>query len=226
MKKIETQYDLFSKTYSENINDDEKSIKAFYNEVDFELKGKKLLDIGCGSGEDIAIFTNQGAVCSGIDPSKAFVVEAQVKNPTATITEGIGETLPIEENRFDIVTSKWALQTSKNISQILEEVARVLKPGGILLYLSKHPWQQWMEKVRDYGHGADYYEQKMVTSNIYAGKISLTEPTHTISDYFNNEFYSNFEMINYVEGTDFPASEQITRDIYPTFFIVKARKKI
>ncbi len=226
MKDIKTQYDLFNKTYSENISDDEKSIKAFYNEVDFELKGKKLLDIGCGSGEDIAIFATQGAVCFGVDPSKAFVTEAQTKNSTSTIIEGVGENLPFEENSFDIVTSKWALQTSKNVSQILQEAARVLKPGGILLYLSKHPWQQYMEKVRDYGHGADYYEQKIVTSNIYGGKISLTEPTHTISEYFNNEFYSNFEMINYVESTDFPASEQIEGDIYPTFFIVKARKKI
>jgi hypothetical protein len=82
-----------------------------------------------------------------------------------------------------------------------------------------------LEKVRDYGHGADYYKQQIVTSNIYNGKIVLKEPSHTIGEYFNADFFKNFEVLEYKEGTDFPASEQLNGDIYPTFFIVKARRK-
>lgn len=224
-KNIVTQYNTFHNVYSENTFQDEKSNTVFYNQIDFELGGKKLLDIGCGDGIDLKYFTEYKAVIHGLDPSAEFIAKAKVVNPTGIFVEAKGEAIPFEDNSFDIVTSKWALQTSPNVPQIMKEVARVLKPGGILLYLSKHPWIQQMEKVRDFGHGVDYYEQKIVTSNIFSGKIVLKEPSHTIGDYFNKGFYSNFEVLDYQEGTDFPASEQINGDIYPTFFVVKAQKK-
>lgn len=224
-KNIATQYNSLHTVYSENIFQDQKSNAAFYNQIDFDVNGKKLLDIGCGDGTDLTYFAEHKAVVYGLDPSAEFIAAAKTNNPTGVFVEAKGERIPFETNTFDVVISKWALQTSPDVKQILIEVARVLKQGGVLLFLSKHPWIQHMEKIRDYGHGADYYERKVVTSNIFSGKIALKEPSHTIGDYFNKEFYSNFEVIDYQEGTDFPASEQLNGDIYPTFFVVKARRK-
>jgi ubiquinone/menaquinone biosynthesis C-methylase UbiE len=226
MKKgIATQYNDFHAVYSENIHQDEKSNACFYSQIDFEIENKKLLDIGCGDGADLVYFAKNKAIIYGLDPSTAFIAKAKEANPTGIFVEAKGEAIPFGDNTFDIVISKWALQTSSDVKQILIEVARVLKPGGTLLFLSKHPWMQQVEKMRDYGPSADYYERKVVTSKIFSGKIVLKEPSHTIGDYFNQEFYSNFEVLDYQEGTDFPASEQINEMVYPTFFVVKARKK-
>jgi malonyl-CoA O-methyltransferase len=224
-KNIATQYNNFHTVYSENIHQDEKSNACFYSQIDFEIENKKLLDVGCGDGADLVYFAKNKAIIYGLDPSAAFIAKAKKANPTGIFVEAKGESIPFEDNTFDIVISKWALQTSPNVKQIFIEVARVLKSQGILLFLSKHPWVQQIEKMRDYGTNADYYERKVVTSNIFNGKIILKEPSHTISDYFNQEFYSNFEVLDYQEGTDFPASEQIRGMVYPTFFVVKARKK-
>ncbi len=224
-KNIATQYNSFHALYSDNIDQDYKSNTIFYNQIDFEIENKKLLDIGCGDGADLKYFADKKAVIYGIDPSAEFIAKASTTNPAGTFVKAKGEHLPFEENMFDIVISKWALQTSPNVKQILSEAARVMKPGGMLLFLSKHPLIQQLQKMRDYGRDADYYERKIVTSNIFSGKIVLKEPSHTISDYFNREFYTNFEMLNYEEGTDFPASEQLSGGVYPTFFVVKARKK-
>jgi ubiquinone/menaquinone biosynthesis C-methylase UbiE len=223
--EITTQYNDFHGVYSENIHQDNKSNAVFYDQIDFELENKKLLDIGCGDGTDLAYFAQKNAVIYGLDPSAEFISKAKDQNPTGHFVEAKGECMPFEDNSFDIVISKWALQTSPDVKQILIEAARVLKPGGTLLFLSKHPWIQQMQKMRDYGDNADYYERKVVTSNIFSGMIVLKEPSHTISDYFNMEFYSNFEVLDYREGTDFPASEQLTGMVYPTFFVVKAKKK-
>jgi len=223
---IKEQYDNFHVAYSNNLAiQDDLSNHYFHEAIDFKLEGKKLLDIGCGDGSDLAILASRGAQVFGIDPSNEFLKKAQVNNPTGVFIKGVGESIPCESAMFDFVVSKWAMQTSINIPGILNEMARVIKPGGIIVFLSKHPWIQWLEKVRDYGHGADYYKQMIVTSNIYDGKIVLKEPSHTIGEYFNSEFFKNFEVIDYKEGTSFPASEQINNDIYPTFFIVKAKRK-
>jgi ubiquinone/menaquinone biosynthesis C-methylase UbiE len=225
-KDIEVQYDSFHETYSDNLSEqNELSNTLFHKAVDLDLKGKKILDIGCGDGTDLALLGARGGQVFGVDPSAEFLKTAQDNNPSGIFKKGLGESIPCDDAMFDIVVSKWAIQTSTNVPEILKEMARVTKKGGTVVFLSKHPWIQWLEKVRDYGHGADYYQQMLVTSNIYNGKIVLKEPSHTISEYFNSEFFKNFEMIDYQEGTDFPASEQINGDIYPTFFIVKAKRK-
>lgn len=222
---IQKQYDNFSDTYSTNTEYDKQSNDLFYQQFDIDLTHKKLLDIGCGDGTDLLTFANLGAVPYGLEPSSEFVKDAKMKNPHAIIKEGVAESIPFSDDMFDVVVSKWALQTCTDLEKVFSEISRVLKPGGYFIYLSKHPWMQWMEKNRDYGSNSNYYTQQIVTSYIYEGKITLKEPSHTIGEYFNKDFFKNFELINYEEGTDFPASEQINNNIYPTYFVIKARRK-
>lgn len=225
-KNIKTQYNNFSVTYSQNLEvQNELSNTMFHRIFDFDVTNKKILDVGCGDGTDLKKIADQGAIPYGIDPSEEFVQMAKNINKNGVIRKGIGEDVPFSDNFFDIVVSKWAIQTSPDVKKIFSEIARVLKKDGIFIALIKHPWMQQLEKVRDYGNNADYYEQKIVTSNIYEGKIVLKEPSHTIGDYFNKDFFENFELLDYQEATDFPASEQINNGIYPTFFIIKTRRK-
>lgn len=222
---IQKQYNSFHDIYTENFTQDEVSNTLFHQLCDFDMKGKKILDIGCGDGVDLALFGRKGAQVFGIDPSTEFIKKAQLNNPSGVFKEGTGESLPCEDAMFDIVTSKWAIQTSTNVPAIIKEMARVLKKDGTLIYLTKHPIIQFIQKIRDNGHGVDYYEQTIVTSNIYNGTIALKEPSHTLGEYLNSDFFNSFEILDYREATDFPASEQINGDIYPTFFIVKAKRK-
>lgn len=223
---IQKQYNKFHNLYTKNFSDDEVSNTVFYSFIDFEIRNKTILDIGCGDGRDLSLlYKKDNFAMFGIDPSIEFIKRAQINNPSGFFIEGIGENLPFNDKTFDVVISKWAIQTSPNVPQVLSETARVLKKDGILVLLSKHPILQFLQKIRDYGHGSNYYEQKITKSKIYNNAITIIEPTHTISEYFNAEFFKNFEIIDYTEGTDFPASTQINGDIYPTFFIVKARRK-
>jgi len=224
-KNIATQYNDFHSLYSENFADDKISRDAFHGAINFNLSDKKILDVGCGDGKDLVILSKNSTSVFGIDPSMEFLKKAQINNPLGVFKEAVGENIPFEDKTFDVVISKWAIQTSTDVPKVLLEMARVLKKDGILVFLSKHPVLQFLQKSRDYGPGVDYYQQQIVTSSIYSGKIRVKEPSHTIGEYFNMDFFRNFEMIDYKEGTDFPASAQINGDIYPTFFVVKARRK-
>ncbi len=62
-------------------------------------------------------------------------------------------------------------------------------------------------------------------SIIFDGKITVTEASHTLSEYLNSDFLNKFSLVDIKEGYDFPASEQINGDIYPTFLIIVVQKK-
>lgn len=222
---IQNQYDNFSKTYSDNIDYDKQSNDQYYAQIDFNLTDKKLLDVGCGDGSDLKKLSTMGAVIYGVEPSSEFVTTAKQNNQNAIIKQAVAEDIPFSDEMFDIVVSKWTLQTCEDVPRALSEIHRVLKPGGYLLFLSKHPTIQYFEKIRDYGKDSNYYEQKIVTSRIYENKITLKEPTHTMQEYLNPEFLSKFDLEYYHEDFDFPASEQFHGGVYPTYFIIKARKR-
>lgn len=226
MKTVEKQYNNFNNNYSDNRNTHDRiADNDFYQMIDFDINNKHVLDIGCGNGDDLKIFQDKGALVHGVEPSEAFIKEAKNKLPEADLRLGVGENLPFNDDTFDIVISKYAIQTSADAKKILSESARALKKKGILHVLIKHPIRQFLEKKKSYGKPVNYFTQEITESIIYDGLITLHEPTHKMEDYLNKDFFDNFELINYRENFDFLASEQIDGDIYPTYFVLTARKK-
>ncbi len=224
MKEIKKQYNQFASIYSDGRRGNEPSIKHFgevLKGIDFQCK--KVLDVGCGAGQELVEYERRGAESTyGIDSSDEMIQLSKVTSPRSVLHVGNMEELPYGDAEFDLVLSKYAIQTSEDVPGVLKEIARVLKPGGTLLYLSKHPFRQFMEKPEE---GRDYFVQEVVTSRIFGGTIVLQEPSHTIGEYFSAEFYRNFAPELYEEESDFPASEQIGNQKYPCYFIVQAVRR-
>jgi ubiquinone/menaquinone biosynthesis C-methylase UbiE len=224
MKTTDKQYNEFNENYSDNRDaHDYICDQDFYQMLNINISGKRALDVGCGNGDDVQILNSKGAVASGIEPSIDFVHEGTEKG--LDIHHGIGEALPFKEETFDLVISKYAIQTSTKAKECMLEAGRVLKPEGILHVLIKHPLRQFIEKKKFLNKPINYFKQEVTKSVIYDGLITLKEPTHTMEDYLNADFFKIFDLIDYRENFDFPASEQIDGDIYPTYFVLTARKK-
>lgn len=221
-KDIARQYDNFAEEFSSECSIQNKvNIEAFHSFIDFPLKGRRLIDLGCGEGTDLKIFKNGGAEVYGIDASEKMISLAKQKLPDANLKVGLFENIPFDSDLFDIVVSKYALQTSHDLKTVFKEISRVLKRNGIFVCLVVHPFRQFLEKKRV---GKDYFKKEIVKSVIFNGSIVVEEPTHTFNEYFDDFFLDNFELISFKEMHD-PAAEAIDGDIYPGFFILKARKK-
>lgn len=115
------------------------SIESF----SFNWQGdEKVLDVGCGSGNNLIPFLDQGLECHGVEISKEILDVAKTYlNSRGYNTElriGDNKNIPYDDEYFDVVTSVNVLhyeQSAKDIMEALKEYARVLRPGGIL-YLS------------------------------------------------------------------------------------------
>ena len=99
--------------------------------------GWTMLDVGCGGGFTIRRLLNRSkdAQVYGIDISeesvaKARKVNADILNKQVFITQGSAEKLPYGDGKFDLVTAVETVYFWPNLPGCLQEVRRVLKPGG------------------------------------------------------------------------------------------------
>lgn len=99
-----------------------------------ELKGKKVLDIAVGTGWSTEQFCRAGADVTAIDltPKAVEITKKRlaINNLSANVMEADQENLPFPDNSFDYVLAWGCLMHSPNTEKAINEIYRVLKPGG------------------------------------------------------------------------------------------------
>lgn len=83
----------------------------------------RLLDVGCGAGDAVALARSRGASAVGLD-----------RRPTETcVVQGDLTGLPFREDSFDVVLSECVLCLSSDLGRTLAEIEAILQPGGQLV---------------------------------------------------------------------------------------------
>jgi 2-polyprenyl-3-methyl-5-hydroxy-6-metoxy-1,4-benzoquinol methylase len=108
----------------------------------------RVLDVGCGIGHTLLSLATMPGVESlaGVEPSPAAAAEARRRVPAATVHEGFAEDLRgVADGAFDTVTLAAVLEHIYDTHRALNEVNRVLQPGGLVaLYTTDF---NWLKKV-------------------------------------------------------------------------------
>jgi SAM-dependent methyltransferase len=112
-----------------------------------EVGGKRILEVGCGGGQNAIALTKRGATCIGVDPSAAQLAHArrlaQEEGVEVQFASGVAEDLSAFPNGgFEIVLSSYAFDYVTDLGRAYAEAARVLKPGGTFVFCQSHPWFQ------------------------------------------------------------------------------------
>ena len=121
--------------------------------VDFAgYAGRRVLEIGCGVGTDLARFARGGARVSGVDLSDTAVDLAR-KNLAHLGLEGDlrvadGTALPWPDESFDLVYCHGVLQYAADPPGIVRETHRVLAPDGeaVFMVYNRRSWLAWMSR--------------------------------------------------------------------------------
>ena len=99
-------------------------------------KGKKLVDVACGTGDIGKLYLDNTDINSQItcvDPNKGMVNEGKKKLSNYKNIEWViskAEKLPLKNNLFDYYTISFGLRNTMDLNKSLSEAFRVLKPGG------------------------------------------------------------------------------------------------
>jgi len=212
------------------------------------VKGKRLLDLGCGSGLHIKLYSKRGAICSGIDISSTMVAIAKKECPKADFKIGTIRKLPYASSSFDIVTASLSVHYLDDLKPVFKEASRVLKKGGLFIYSTGSVFEAAREKYEDADlklAGIGRFIDKRRGKTIYLGKpwkedilewemipgMMMKTYHKTFRTQLRALVASGLELIDFIDCKPIPAFEKLDPADYeyytylPLFSIFKARKK-
>jgi ubiquinone/menaquinone biosynthesis C-methylase UbiE len=115
----------------------------------------RVLEIGIGTGLSLSHYPKIGELV-GVDPSEPMLRRARRRaadlGRDVTLVEGPAEALPFDDESFDTVVSLAVLCTVDDPSRVLQEIRRVLRPGGSFVFLehvrsSDSKLAQWQDRL-------------------------------------------------------------------------------
>ena len=174
-----------------------------------DLKGKTVLDLGCGYGWHCKYAAENGAEgVTGIDISHKMLAKAKEINSDTVIEYRCAamEDLSFEEGSFDAVISSLAFHYVRDFGELVKNIRRWLKKGGDLVFSAEHP------VFTAYGSQDWYYDEDgnilhfPVDNYYYEGRREavflgekVTKYHRTVTTYINTLIENGFEIRSVVE---------------------------
>ena len=110
--------------------------------------GERVLDIGCGPGNHLLIFSKLGLNISGIDASAHMISKAEERfGHCCTLKTGAAESLPFEDNEFDLAVLINSLEFIDDPLQALKEAGRVANQKVFIGVLNSLSWNGLLRKT-------------------------------------------------------------------------------
>lgn len=104
------------------------------------VEGLRALDLGCGEGHNTRLLAGRGAAVVALDISERFVrAAADLGGTGIDHVLADGADLPFASESFDVVTAFMSLMDVAEPERTLHDIARVLRPGGLVQFSVVHP---------------------------------------------------------------------------------------
>jgi 2-polyprenyl-3-methyl-5-hydroxy-6-metoxy-1,4-benzoquinol methylase len=128
-------YESFAEHFDSKMNmyDTNKRLEVVFKELLTEdISNKKLLDAGCGTGWFSRVAAERGANVTSMDLGDNLLAKVALKCSSERVVGSILN-IPLSDNDFDIVISSEVIEHVPDPLRAMQELYRVLKPGGIMI---------------------------------------------------------------------------------------------
>jgi len=102
----------------------------------FAKNSTRILDVGCGDGSKLSRLGNNNTLRVGCELSQTGVKLGNKKFHQIFFTRSSGESLPFNDNTFDITTCLYVLEHTSKPEKIIKEIIRVTKNKGLFFFMA------------------------------------------------------------------------------------------
>lgn len=109
-----------------------------------ELRGTRILEVGCGKGNELVQLAKRGAACFGLDFSESamawMLARLTKEGMRMPLVRGDARNLPFDIESFDLVFSQGVLEHFTNPGDVLQEQRRVMRNGALIVIEVPNKW--------------------------------------------------------------------------------------
>jgi ubiquinone/menaquinone biosynthesis C-methylase UbiE len=208
-------------------------------EADFrllgDLKGKRVLELGCGGAQSSIAFAKQGATAIGIDFSAEMLAFAkrlcEREEVRVELRHGdLADLAFLRADSIDLAFSAYTFGYVEDLNRVFRQVHRVLKVGASLVFSLPHPAYDMIDddSVQPMMVRRSYFDRSPIeyTHN----GIAFTDYHHTFSDLFTSLARASYKVDTVLEPEPRPGGprSQFWRDTFryvPRTLVIRARKE-
>ena len=208
-------------------------------EADFkllgDLKGKRVLELGCGGAQCSIAFAKQGAIAIGVDFSGEQLAFARRLCEREEVKvelhqADLADLAFVRADTIDLAFSAYAFGFVQDLGRVFRQVHRVLKPGAALVFSLPHPAYDTIDDDADEPLlvRRSYFDRTPI--DYEHNGIAFTDYHHTMSELFMGLTRSNFRVDVILEPEPLPSGPRSMhyRDAFaylPRTLIIRARKE-
>lgn len=215
-----------------------------------EIDGKKVLCVGCGTGEECTELVRRKANVLGIDFSKVSIEYAREHIPEAqfeVMNMDTGLTKLVANGPFSLIYSSLAVHYSNEIEKLFRTCRELLEPGGYFVFSTLHP-VKWASETRRDPHDIGKKSHRMGyirngnDVEVWGNYLQRTLQTHKYPDGLVQQFWSrppsayfallkqaSFVVTDFLEPTPIPEAEHVDPALWgvytklPCFMMFRAK---
>jgi SAM-dependent methyltransferase/8-oxo-dGTP pyrophosphatase MutT (NUDIX family) len=223
--RIADAYDRWARRYDADPNPTRVLAGDVLQRAGLDLAGRRVVEIGCGTGVNSAWLAERGASVVGLDLSEGMLAEARARvaagaraaTDAARVTfirHDITTSWPLDAGAAQAVIAMLVLEHVEALGAVMREAARVLVPGGVLYLCELHPVRQML------GAQARF-------SATPGGAIEFIGAfPHDVSDYVNAALAAGFGLEHLGEWRDAGATFQTPPRLLSLRFTAGAQRPL
>lgn len=185
-QRVQKAYSNWADMYDTNINRTRDLNADVLRQASLPVAGKKVLEIGCGTGINTEYLAGYAKQVTGFDISEEMISHARKKisaQHVRFVTGDITRPWPFEAHSYDFISANLVLEHIENLNPIFEEASRVLTNGGDFYISELHPYKQLQNSQARY------------TDKETGEEVLVDAFVHTVSEYVNAGISAGFTLL-------------------------------
>lgn len=196
-----------------------------------DVKGKAVVDMGCGSGIYAQWFLKQGVsslTCVDLSAEMIDLVKSEYGTRLTAYVQDLSKGLPNEaSNSADIIVCPLVLHYIEDLNVVFKDVYRVLKPGGYIVFSTHHPFADF-----ECTTSGNYFERERVTEdwNTVGDPVEVSFYRRSLTEISDAVTYSGLVISRISEGEVDERAKAISEEAYqhlkhnPNFIFFRCEK--